>query len=264
MNILIVNDDGIEGEGLIVLARTLAKKHYVTVVAPDSERSAAAHSYTFNLPLGLKKVDKKEYGDAVVYTTSGTPCDCVILGLHVVTEGNVDLIISGINAGSNVGTDTLASGTVQAAMEGCMRGYPSLAVSQEINRLIASGELSTYFSNAAGYIDSMLDNLDYGQLKNYMMSINFPYRPKEEFMGIKVCTAGISKNNFSYKPQKDFVGREHYWIHVERSMNDYNIQHETDVKWLDEGYITVTPLFPNMTEMSRMQSVQTLIDSAWK
>ncbi len=264
MNILIVNDDGIEGEGMITLARTLAEKHNVTVVAPDSERSAAAHSYTFNLPLRFKKVHKPEFGAAEVYATSGTPCDCVILGLEVATKGEVDLVISGINAGSNVGTDTLASGTVQAALEACMRGYPALAVSQEITRLIASGELSGYFRHGAGVVEKMLDNLEYGQLKNYILSINFPYRPKEEIKGFKVCTAGISKNNFSYRPQTDFVGREHYWIHVDRVMDEYNLINETDVKWLDEGYMTVTPLYPNMTELGRMQTAQKLIDSACK
>lgn len=264
MHILIVNDDGIEGEGMIALARMLSQKHKVTVVAPESERSAAAHSYTFQVPLRLKKVNKPEFGDAEVYTTNGTPCDCVILGLEVATQGDVDLILSGINAGANIGVDTLASGTVQAAMEGCIRGVPSMAVSQEITRLIAFGDLSEYFRHAAGVVEKMLDGLDLIQMKEYMLSVNFPYRPKEEVKGLKVCTTGVGNSIFSYKPQTDFVGREHYWINVERRMPEYNLINETDVKWLGEGYITVTPLYPNMTETSRVQSVRDLMESEWK
>jgi len=264
MHIMIVNDDGIEGEGMIVLARTLSKKHKVTVVVPETERSAAAHSYTFQVPLRLKKVNKPEFGGAEVYTTTGTPCDCVILGLETAAHGDVDLIISGINAGANIGVDTLASGTVQAAMEGCIRGVPSLAVSQEITRLIVSGELTGYFRHAAEVVENMLDSLAYNQLKDYMLSINFPHRPSEEMKGFKVCPTGRGNSFFTYKPQTDFVGREHYWIDVERRTGEYNIVNETDVKWLSEGYITVTPLYPNLTEVSRMQSVQTMIDLACK
>lgn len=265
MNILIVNDDGIDGEGLIALAEALSGKHHVTVVAPDSERSAAAHSYTFHLPLGLKKVNKAGLEGADVYVTNGTPCDCVILGLQIVTQGNVDLILSGINAGANLGTDTIASGTVQAALEGCMRGYPSLAVSQEIPKLVMlGGGHAKYFSHAAAVMAGILENLDYKQIKNYILSVNFPYLDREEISGVKVCPLGISKNNFSYKLQKDFVGREHYWIDVERVPNEYNQQNDTDVKWIDDGYITVTPLYPNMTEVSRMESVQEMVDLQWK
>ncbi len=264
MNILIVNDDGIEGEGLIALAGALAGKHHVTVVAPESERSAAGHSYTFNHPLGLKKVNKPGFEGTEAYITNGTPCDCVILGLQIVTKGNVDLILSGINVGSNLGTDTIASGTVQAAMEGCMRGYPALAVSQEIQKLVSFGRHSNYFSHAAAVTAGLLENLDYKQIHNYMLSINFPYADKSEIKGVKVCPLGISKNNFSYKPQKDFVGREHYWIDVERIPNDYNQQNGTDVKWIDERYITITPLYPNLTELNRMSAVQDMVDLHWK
>lgn len=260
MNILIVNDDGIEGEGLIALVKALSGRHHITVVAPDSERSGAGHSYTFNHPLVLRKVNKTGLEGADAYMTNGTPCDCVILGLQIVTGGNVDLILSGINAGANLGTDTIASGTVQAALEGCMRGYPSLAVSQEIPKLVSLGGHSKYFNHVAAVTAGILDSMDYKQIKNYMLSINFPYRDKEEIKGVKVCPLGISKNNFSYKLQKDFVGREHYWIDVERIPNEYNQQNETDVKWIDEGYITVTPLYSNMTESSRMQSVQQMVD----
>ena len=260
MNILIVNDDGIEGEGLIALAGALSGRHHVTVVAPDSERSGAGHSYTFNVPLELKKVNKAGLEGADAYITNGTPCDCVILGLQIVTKGNVDLILSGINAGANLGTDTIASGTVQAALEGCIRGYPSLAISQEIPKLISSGGHTKYFNHAVAVTARILDSLDYKQIKNYMLSINFPHVDKEEIKGVKVCPLGISKNNFSYKPQKDFVGREHYWIDVERIPNEYNQKNETDVKWIDEGYITITPLYPNLTEINQMQSVQNMID----
>ena len=145
MNILIVNDDGINADGIRILANKLKKEHNVTVLAPATERSAAGHSYSFSGPINFLKTERDDFEGIETYTTTGTPCDCVLLGIGNLGKENIDLVISGINAGANIGSDIPASGTVNAALEGVMRGVPSIAVSQEIRKLVSFDDYTAYY-----------------------------------------------------------------------------------------------------------------------
>lgn len=255
MRILLVNDDGIESESLILLARALKDRHTVTVVAPDSERSAAGHCYTFHLPLSLKRVTAPVWEGITAYKTNGSPCDCTMLGLGAATDGQVDLVVSGINAGANIGTDIPASGTVNAALEAAMRGVPALALSQEIPFLTpAKGDYTPWFARAAEMSARLIDTLDCTQLAGYIWSVNYPQT--EEIRGVKACPMGVSRNDFSYLPQKDHVGREHYWVACERTEKDINRQNQTDDFWLSQGYITITPMRADFTARDLIDSVQ--------
>ena len=130
MKILISNDDGIAANGIRALAEALSVENDVYMIAPDRERSAAGHSLTMHTPLRVEELEPK-FGLKRTWVTSGTPGDCIKIGLSVILspEEKPDLIISGINHGPNLGVDILYSGTVSCALEGAMRGYPSIAVS---------------------------------------------------------------------------------------------------------------------------------------
>ena len=130
MNILLVNDDGYFSQGILPFARALSAKHKVTIVAPHKPQSAAGHAITMHKPLRVKRFEElgEEYG-CDIYSCSGKPADCVILGIFEVLEERPDLVISGINFGANLGTDVIYSGTVSGALEAAMMGYPAIAVS---------------------------------------------------------------------------------------------------------------------------------------
>ena len=127
MKILLTNDDGINAEGILALYDALKDMAEVTIVAPDSERSAVGHGITIADPLRVKEF--KRDGKVIGYSTSGTPADCVKLGVSTLMDGNPDIVVSGINAGPNLGINVLYSGTVSGAMEGAILGIPSMAVS---------------------------------------------------------------------------------------------------------------------------------------
>ncbi len=129
MNILLTNDDGIDAEGINTLAELLSKHHNVVMVAPENQRSASSHSITIYEPIIVKQV-KKSY-NVEAYSISGTPADCVKVALDKLVPDNIDIVISGINKGLNIGNDILYSGTVSAAIEGSMYKVPSIAVSAE-------------------------------------------------------------------------------------------------------------------------------------
>ena len=129
MKILLSNDDGVTAEGMKALTIELSKEHDVYVITPDRERSAAGHSLTLHTPIRVEELDSK-FGAKRIWITSGTPGDCVKIGINAILsdEEKPDIIISGINHGPNLGSDILYSGTVSCAMEGAMMGYPSIAV----------------------------------------------------------------------------------------------------------------------------------------
>ena len=135
MRILVSNDDGIHSSGLKALVESLALEHEVYVVAPDRERSAAGHALTLHKPLRVEEVN---LGSRIkrAWETTGTPGDCIKIGINSILDVMPDLIISGINHGPNLGTDVLYSGTVNAAMEGAVLGFPSIAVSLSCNGII--------------------------------------------------------------------------------------------------------------------------------
>ena len=259
MNILLVNDDGIESIGIRILAEALCADHNVCIIAPEQERSAAGHSYSFSMPLRFKKYTKFDTDRFEAYSTSGTPCDCVLLGIQKFGKEGIDLIISGINAGANIGTDIPASGTVSAAQEGIIQGIPALAVSQEIHSLMSAEDYWKYYEFDAEYIHDFISGFDVRTLNDYILNINFPCIDKSEIKGEKVCPMGKSWNDFFYHAQDDYLGRTFYWVDVNRTPKEYNMIFSTDAKWLEEGYITYTPLGIDMTLYSKIDEVNGFI-----
>ncbi len=250
MRILLANDDGIHSPGITTLARKLSEYHEVYVVAPDRERSAAGHSLTLHHPL---RVEKMEFGyDAGVkaWTTNGTPGDCVKIALNAVLKDKPDLLISGVNNGPNLGADILYSGTVSAAMEGAVLGYPSIAVS-----LCGSEGNSSDFSYAADFITKFVPRIgDINFPKKTILNINVPAVEPTEIVGIKITTLGTRMYTDKYEKRLDPRGKTYYWLAGE--FLDTCDEESSDIIAIKNNKISITPVTFEMTHKSIMPELE--------
>lgn len=233
MRVLIVNDDGIEGRGLYALAEALSAEHTVTVVAPHTQKSGFSHSLSFHktityapYELGLKNVRS--------YSLTGTPCDCVKFAVDVLMKDAVpDIILCGINDDYNLGTDVVYSATVNAALEGALLGYPSVAVS--IGR-----EHAGDFTYPAEFVRKNLDALlALKRTDTVCYSINFPSEKREEIKGIRFATLGLRKFSDRYELRENKDGSGYLLLGEPIPMDNSS---SSDVELIREGYITITPV----------------------
>lgn len=243
MKILITNDDGIDAEGLKVLARSLRglKGLQVTVVAPERERSATSHSLTLHRPLRIIKRGKG------YFAVDGTPTDSVMVGTSVILKTAPDLIVSGINRGGNLGDDVHYSGTVSAAMEGGIMGIPSVAVSQV-------GTQDKYqYTMAAQFTRKLVEVLKKHPLpKGIILNVNVP----ENVKTLACLVTKTGKRNYGdvYVKNLDPRGRPYYWI----GGNDYSFQDipGSDCNAITQGKISVTPISVNITSHSFIKEME--------
>lgn len=261
MNILITNDDGVYSQGIIFLARRLQGEHNVFVVAPDTERSGASHSITLMSPLAVKRVYCSEYEGITAYSVMGTPADCVLLGATSLLDEKMDLIISGINLGSNIGTNIAYSGTANAAMEGLILGYPSLAVSQMVEGKGKYEDFPPFFEAAADITAQLIAGIDISTLKDYLLNINFPFVQRRDIKGVKLCAQGINEYDTIYEKETDAFGRDLYKMRGVKNNTTYNEENLTDVKWVRDGYMTVTPLTWKNCAADYMEEAKCKIDN---
>ena len=252
MKILISNDDGIHSAGLKFLAAKLCENHEVYVIAPDRERSAAGHSLTLHRPL---RVDKVDMGVSVAqaWETTGTPGDCVKIGINSILEENQkpDLIISGINYGPNLGSDILYSGTVRAAMEGAVLGFPSIAVS-----LFGEGHfLDSDFIYSAEFISKFLNNIvQINFPKKTILNINIPAVSAEEITGIQITRLGTRMYTDTYEKRLDPRGKTYYWMAGEFLKAEQD--DGTDIMAIRNNKISITPVTFEMTHKSIMPELE--------
>ena len=229
MKILISNDDGIESNGLIELAKRLAVKNDVLVIAPDGNRSACAHSLSINVPLKLNKIDK--YGfDA--YSLSGTPVDCVKFAKLHFSSFEADVVLAGINKAHNVGSDILYSGTVAIATEAAFLGNVAFAFS-------AFNYGESDFALYASYAEEIVNKLLPISLKGDIWNINFPDASKS-IKGVVITKLGIQM----YSDRYERLSENEYYLTGELIEHDKNDE-DCDIEWLKKGYIT--PILFNKT-----------------
>ena len=246
MHILLTNDDGVFAPGLRALRKELMKLGDVTVVGPALEQSGVGHSITLLEPLVVKPVDDED-GTSLGYMVEGSPADSVKLAICELMARPPDLIVSGINAGSNAGINVLYSGTVAAAIEGAFFKITSIAVSLE---LAEHFDYPHAARNAVQVIGKILaNNPPPGSLYN----INLPAHSRGEPKGIRVVPMGVGRHGEGFEKRRDPRGRTYYWMtynppfHLEGP--------ETDVTSLCEGYITVTPLHFDLTRHDLLAEV---------
>lgn len=247
MNVLITNDDGIHAEGLLELKKALEIDAQVYIVAPDRPRSACGHSITLHKPLRVENVKLADgsYGLAC----SGTPSDCVSLGLLGLVDRQIDLVVSGINKGPNLGWDLTYSGTVSAAMEGVISGVPSIAIS------VAGYAVDMDYSFAGRIARRfMLQMQKHPIPPSTFLNINVPFLPVDQIKGLEFTRQGVRIYQGELEKRKDPFGREYYWLGGELPVD--NLEEGTDVNAIHNGRISVTPIHMDLTDHTTLDSLQ--------
>ena len=241
MRILVSNDDGFHAPGLQCLVRYLREVAEVRVVAPDRNRSGASNSLTLVHPLRAQRMAD---GD---YSVDGTPTDCVHLALTGLLDTEPDLVISGINAGANLGDDVLYSGTVAAAMEGRFLGLPAIAVSLAGSRL-------EYYDAAARIVLDLLDRLHRVPLPAAtILNVNVPELPASEIRGLQSTRLGHRHKSEPVVRTEDPRGRPIYWVGPAGPEQDAGPG--TDFCAIREGFVSVTPIQVDLTRFDAIDTV---------
>ncbi len=252
MRILLTNDDGVYAPGLRAMRGELAKLGAVTVVAPAGEQSAVGHSITLLTPLLVQEV-VDEQNQPMGWAVEGRPADCVKLALQELLPEQPDLIVSGLNAGSNAGINILYSGTCAAAIEGAFFRRTSIAVSLEYTK-----PKPLDFARAADLARRVIEQiLTHPLAGGTLFNVNIPSLEKGPIRGIRVVPQNVAPYVETYDRRIDPRGRVYFW-----SGPDFRCPEphpDTDVTALAEGFITVTPLQFNLTHAALLEKM-----TAWQ
>ena len=249
LRILLTNDDGVYAPGLRALRMELKKIGDVTVVAPAGEQSAVGHSITLLTPLLVQDV-LDETNQPMGWAVEGRPADCVKLALMELLPQPPDLVVSGLNAGSNSGINVLYSGTVAAAIEGAFYGHTSIAVSLEYTK-----PKPLDFPRAAKIARSVIEQiLQHPIAAGTLLNINIPSLEKGPIRGVRTVPQNLTGLKESYDRRVDPRGRVYFWSNPDYHCPDPGP--DSDVNALKEGYITVTPLQFNLTQMEQLKTMK--------
>jgi 5'-nucleotidase len=247
MHILVTNDDGVQAPGLLALARSLRALAKVTVLAPDRNWTASGHVKTLDRPLRVRETCLAD--DTLALSTDGAPSDCVALALLGLLPEPIDLVVSGINAGENVGHDVTYSGTVTAAMEAAIWGLPGIAVSLQHP---ASPQHKADFSAAAEVARSIAAQvLRDGLPKGVLLNVNVPNLAAAAIQGLRVTRQGLRIYNDVLVERLDPRQRPYYWIGGEFPTGVP--EDDTDYGALTAGCISVTPLQLDLTAYASLK-----------
>jgi 5'-nucleotidase len=239
--ILLSNDDGYLAPGLAALATMCAARADITVVAPDRNRSGASNSLTLDAPMRVNQADNG------YYYVDGTPTDCVHVAITGLMSEPPDMVIAGINSGSNLGDDVLYSGTVAAATEGRFLGLPAIAVS-------LSGINPTNYHSAARVVNVLLDRLLAEPLSSdTILNVNVPDIPFDKLQGICATRLGHRHKAEPVVRQKDPLGREIFWVGPPGSAQDAG--EATDFYAIANGFVSVTPLQVDLTRHDQRHAI---------
>jgi len=250
MHILIANDDGLYAPGIRLLASRLTEhSDRVTVVAPDRDRSGASNSLTLDQPI---RVDKQKDG---TYKVFGTPTDCVHIAITGLLEKEPDMVVSGINAGANLGDDVLYSGTVAAAMEGRFLGLPAMAVS-----LVYGQNGMRHYDTAAEAACILMKQLVSEPLPaDTILNVNVPDLPWNQVRGFETTRLGHRHRSKNVIPLEDPRGRSFFWIGPPGDEEDNGPG--TDFNAIRQGYVSVTPIHVDLTRYQALDQVSKWIEN---
>lgn len=251
--ILVTNDDGYQAKGINSLVKSLIGLGEIVVVAPDGPRSGMSSAITSLQPIRYHLISKDEENDITVYACTGTPVDCVKLGISEVLSRKPDLLVSGINHGSNAAVCVLYSGTMGAAMEGALFKVPSIGFS------LLDHSHKADFSHTTQVIRPICKEVLENGLPQYVcLNVNIPHI-NDELKGIKVCRQAMGQWVEEFKQSEDGAGKKIYWL-TGRFQNDELEDQSTDEWALANGYASVVPTTVDMTaydEVKRMGSFDT-------
>ncbi len=245
MRILLTNDDGIYAAGIAALKRQMSALGEVVIVAPDAQRSATAHSITIERPLRVREVyvDGAFFGHAV----DGSPADCVKIAVREILDAPPDLVLSGINPGTNVGINVLYSGTVAAALEGAILGITSAAVS------LAAAERPDFAAASQVTLYLIREILGHNPLPGSLFNINLPNCPADAIKGVAVSRQSVVSYEDKFDVRIDPRGGRYYWMTGQ--MSRQNVAADSDVARLQSGFVTVTPLHYDLTDEKALEEI---------
>ena len=252
MRILLTNDDGINAKGIHTLINELNTIAEIYVVAPDRERSGTGHSITVFDP--IKAVETRIPGTKHGWVVGGTPVDCVKLAISRLIDEKIDLVVSGINHGPNLGTDVLYSGTVSAAAEGVIMGAPSISVS-----------LDTYlrdsdFSYSARFTRQLISSvMEQGLDLTTLLNINIPSLPPSEIKGMRITRLGVRNYDNLFEERHDPRGNTYYWLGG--GVLEEEQHQDSDVNAVKQGFISITPVHLDLTDYKLIDKYQRLFDN---
>lgn len=236
--IFVTNDDGVSSKGIRSLFESVKEFGDVVIIAPDSPQSGTGHGITIHDPLRLDRLDLFEGTEA--YSCSGTPVDCVKLGVYEIMHRKPDLLVSGINHGANTSTNVLYSGTMSAAVEGSMEGIPSIGFS--LDSFNADADFTLSMEVVKRVVSAVLEK---GMQKGVCLNVNIPDIAKEEHQGIKVCKQAHAYWADRFDKREDQFGKPYYWLTGD--FIDADQSEDTDLFWIPKGYTTVVPTQFDMT-----------------
>ncbi len=236
--ILVTNDDGFTAPGIKALIDIVGELAELLIIAPDKPQSGMGHAITVNAPLRMEETDY--FGKHKAYYSSGTPVDCVKLGMFALGDRRPDLIVSGVNHGSNVSTNVLYSGTMSAAVEGALEGIPSIGFS------LCDHDWAADFEPAKPYIKKIVEHTLNNRLeKGVCLNVNIPKLPLTAIKGIRICRQARAYWDDTFDTRIDPLKKKYYWL--TGSFHNHDKGNEADMVALDEGYITIVPTQYDMT-----------------
>tara|TARA_B100000029_G_scaffold188824_1_gene186512 strand:- start:13046 stop:13897 length:852 start_codon:yes stop_codon:yes gene_type:complete len=249
MRILVTNDDGINSLGLRALIKGLEGLGDITVVAPDREQSGVGASFTLHQPVRIKKVRSR---GVKKYTVNGTPGDAVIIALnHISKDLPFDCVISGINQGTNLGSDVFLSGTVGAAMHGHLHGIPSIAISMPLRKRLKWVTGATVARKLVSEINSHKEHY-----KNLLLNVTVPNVSLDKLQGVDITNLRPASSQLEITSGND--GRsDYYWISVKRPKKE-TVQSGTDLSSLQSKRVSITPLSTDITDYSVVDRLESL------
>lgn len=248
--IFITNDDGINAKGLKSLIETVRENARIIVVAPEEGRSGMSHAITMNNPIYLQKIAEQK--DIVIYSCSGTPVDCVKIAFDsLMAEGEQpDLILSGINHGSNSAINVLYSGTMAAAMEASFYGIPSIGLS------LLNHAPDADFEATCAYVPLIINQvLEHTPERPFCINVNIPDLPADKIRGIKACRQNHGYWREEFERRMDPRGRDYFWL----TGYFHNLEPEatdTDEWALKNGYISMVPIQVDLTHYQQLEQIK--------
>lgn len=252
MRILICNDDGIHAPGIAALHGAVQELGELHVIAPDVERSAAGHAITLADPIKSTSVDKN--GGFFGYGIGGTPADCIKLAVcAVMKETPPDLVLSGINLGSNTGISVIYSGTVSAATEAVILGVPGVAFS-------LCSYTEPHWEMAARVASEITRKvIETPMPPNVLLNVNMPNLPYDQLKGMKVTRMGRSRFIEKFHKRLDPRGRTYYWLDGELEVHDNG--DDIDIHAVRDGYVSITPIHLDMTAYEHLSTFRYLTET---
>lgn len=246
--ILITNDDGIDAPGIKHLIKIASKFGKVVVVCPNIERSGQSHSVTMTVPLRINKIKKSKKIE--IYTSNGTPVDCIKLAMHCILDKKPDIILSGINHGANSSVNIFYSGTMGAVIEGCMLQIPSIGFSTCESNIRYDLNILNYDINII--IEKIINN---GLPYNTCLNVNFPRKYNKD-KGIKICRMGKAYWKEDFEERIDSSNNKYYWL--KGTFVPLETSEDTDIWAIKNGYASLVPIVPDFTAINSIDNIKKL------